>query len=57
MIMQNVIETTKYEIILQGNAHFITTLIVQPNLTSLHLNAKFSAISYMMELKFYIYAK
>ena len=54
---KNVIETTKYEIIWSKNAHFVTTLIVQPSLTSLPLNAKFSAISYLIELKFGIYAK
>ena len=54
---RNVIETIKYEIIWSKNAHFITTLVFQPSLTSLPLNGKFSAISYLIELKFGIYAK
>ena len=54
---KNVIETTKYEIIWSKNVHIVKTLILQLNLTTLPLNAKFSAISYLIELKFCIYAK
>ena len=47
----------QYEIIWSKNTDFVTTLIVQPSLTSLPLNAKFSAISYLIELKFGMHAK